>query len=63
MGEDFSYLRFGSMALHLFGMILISLSIITFAILSCGEYEDSNRPRRREGGHNSGGGAECCIGD
>ncbi|KAK7324675.1 hypothetical protein VNO77_28426 [Canavalia gladiata] len=59
-----THLRFGLKALHLFGVILISLSVISLVILSCGEYDDSIRPRRRDGGGDGGGddGGGCACG-
>ncbi|QHO31467.1 uncharacterized protein DS421_8g241770 [Arachis hypogaea] len=52
----------GLRVLYLFGVFLISLSIISMAIFSCGENGDSNTPRRRRdrgddgGDRDSGGG-------
>ncbi|RDY12431.1 hypothetical protein CR513_02781, partial [Mucuna pruriens] len=58
-----THLTFGSRALYLFGMILISLSIISMAILSCGEYDGSNKSRRRDGVHDGSGGGSVYVGE
>ena len=74
MGRDFSLadgghevqtpFTFGSIrALHLFGMILISLSIISMAIFSCGEYDNGSNKSRRSDDHDANTIGACCTED
>ncbi|KAH1218575.1 hypothetical protein HKD37_13G038030 [Glycine soja] len=76
MGRDFSLGAYGDheveitpftfgliMALHVFGMILISLSIISMAIFSCGEYDNGSNKSRRSDDHDANTIGACCTED